>query len=306
MARLASFLLTCHISAIRRSTTVPEGMSDGARRDQRKKLAATLTSHLKAIATDVLAKRASHKPSTEIIAPAHAVVTNLIQMNGRGETPAIVPGPRLVIKLVTAEAASVGSVIPAHISAIRAKFIPAGYRETYTDTNTREWSESDPPRAVQGRHNPESRWYFRVFRAGAIDAAMMVGGRIDDDKDILVDIEPLEARIVEMATRMSEIASAIGSGGPLVIHASLEGLEDVRLSGRQKSKRLGVPFIHLGTIDLSSTAAISIESLRQMLDAVWIVAGFSDGSPLYAEGLTDEMRRTMLAKVETVSGRAWR
>jgi hypothetical protein len=111
--------------------TVPEGMSDGPRRDQRAKLAATLTSHLKAIATDVLARRASQKPSADIIAPAHAVVTSLTQMNGRGETPAIVPGPRLVMKLVTAEAASVGSVIPAHINAIRPKFVPAGYRESY-------------------------------------------------------------------------------------------------------------------------------------------------------------------------------
>lgn len=286
--------------------TVPNDMSDGLRREQRTKLAATLTSHLKAIAIDVLAVRASRKPSVDIIAPAHAVVTNLIQINGRGETPAIVPGPRLVMKLVTAEAATVGSVVPSRINSIRPKFVPAGYRESVSDTNTSEWSEFDPPRAVQGRHNPESRWYLRVFHSGAIDAAVIVGARIDDDKDILVDIEPLEARIVEMAKRMAEIASAIGSGGPLVLHAALEGLEDVRLSGRQKSKRLVVPFVHLGTIDLASTAALSIDNLRQMLDAVWLAAGFSDGSPLFAEGVTDQQRTTMLAGVEAVSGRAWR
>ncbi|MBW9113415.1 hypothetical protein JNB88_07105 [Rhizobium cauense] len=132
----------------------------------------------------------------------------------------------------------------------------------------------------------------------------MVGARIDDDRDILVDIEPLEARIVEMAERMGEIASKIGSGGPLVIHAGLEGLDDVRLVGRHKAKRLLAPYVHLGTIDLASTAAISIESLQQMLDAVWLAAGFSDGSPLFADGLIGEERRTMLAAPEAISGRA--
>ncbi|MBW9113418.1 hypothetical protein JNB88_07120 [Rhizobium cauense] len=71
---------------------VPEEMSDTQRRDQRAKLSVTLTSHLKAIAGEVLSVRASQKPSADIIAPAHAIVTNLVQMSSRGETPAIIPG----------------------------------------------------------------------------------------------------------------------------------------------------------------------------------------------------------------------
>ncbi|WVT78024.1 hypothetical protein QM996_31355 (plasmid) [Sinorhizobium chiapasense] len=285
--------------------SVQEDASDGVRRGQRTKLAEILTHHLKAIVDDVLATRASRKPSADTIAPAHAVVTNLIQMINRGETPAIVPGPRLVVKLVTAEAATTGSVTPGSISSIRPKFIPARYSESTAETNSREWSEFDPPRFVQGKPNPESRWYLRVLRSGAIDAAITVGERIDDDKDILVDIEPLEARVVEMAKRMGEIASAVGDGGPLVIHAALEGLEDVRLGAQHKSsKRLGTPFVHLGTVDMPSTSSISIENLRQMLDAIWLAAGFPDGSPLYGDGITDDLREKMLVAPEVISGRA--
>lgn len=284
--------------------SVQEDASDGVRRGQRAKLAETLTSHLKATVDDVLATRASRKPSADAIAPAHAVLTSLIQMSGRGETPAIVPGPRLVMKLVTVEAATTGSVIPGSISSIRPKFIPARYSEHAPETNSKEWSEFDPPRFAQGKPNPESRWYLRVLRSGAIDAAITVGERIDDDRDILVDIEPLQGRVVEMAKRMGEIASAVGAGGAMVIHAALEGSEDVRLSAQHRSsKRLRAPFVHLGTIDMPSPSSISIENLRQILDAIWLAAGFPDGSPLYGHGISDDLRDSMLVAPEVISRR---
>ena len=174
------------------------------RRGQRAKLAETLTHHLKAIVDDVLTTRASGKPRADAIAPSHAVVASLSQMSSHGETPVIVPGPRLVMKLVTAEAATTGSVIPGSISSIRPKFIPARYSEHTPETNSKEWFEFDPPRFAQGKPNPESQWYLRVLRSGALDGVITVGERIDDDKDILADIEPLEARVVEMAKRMGD------------------------------------------------------------------------------------------------------
>ena len=117
--------------------------------------------------------------------------------------------------------------------------------------------------------------------------------------------EPLEARVVEMAKRMGEIASAVGAGGALVIHAALEGLEDVRLSAQDRSgKRLRTPFVHLGTIDMPSLSLISVENLRQILDAIWLAAGFSDGSPLYGDGISDDLRESMLVAPEVISRRA--
>ncbi|WP_141649847.1 hypothetical protein [Rhizobium sp. PDO1-076] len=289
------------------SYSVEEDVSDGIRRERRSAFAKKLTPHLRAMAERVFENRAAAKPHADAVAPAHALVTTVIQMNGRGETPAIVASPKLVMQLVTAAAADGTILVPARVNAARSKFLPVGYRESWPDTNVREWADFDPPKSVQGKPNPEARWYMRVLRSGALDAATMIGARIDDDKDILVEAGPLEARIFEMAERMGTIASAIGIDGPLVIHASLEGMEDVRLMGRQKASRpLRMPFIDLGTVSVPLVSAITIENLRPLLDTIWLTAGFGDGSPLFSESILDADRKKMLAVPEVINDRAWR
>ncbi|SDK33404.1 hypothetical protein SAMN05428983_4621 [Agrobacterium fabrum] len=289
------------------SYSLEEGVSDRTRRERRSAFAKKLVPRLKAMAEKVLEVRAAVKPRPDVIASARALLTSVMQMNGRGETPAIVAGPKLIMQLITTAAGDGAILVPARVNGVRSKFLPAAYRESWPDTNMREWSDFDPPQSVQGKPNPEARWYMRVLRSGALDAAIMIGARIDDDKDILVDAAQLEARIVEMAERMGRVAEAIGLDGPLVIHASLEGTEDVRLMGRQRASRpLRMPFVDLGTIDLPSVSAITIENLRPLLDTVWLTGGFGDGSPLFSDSVRDGDRKNMLAAPEAISGRAWR
>lgn len=286
---------------------VDETASDDDRRRSRALFAERLVPRLKAMAETVLARRATSRPPDEMIVPAQALVANIIQMNGRAEVPVIVAGPKLTMQLVTAAAADGIIVPPASVTAVRDRFVPTGYRDEIPNTNVREWSSFDPPRIVQGKPNPEARWYMRVLRNGAIDAATMVGARIDDDRDILVELAPLEARIVEMAERMAMIAQSIGVDSPLVVHASLEGLDDVRLLAQQKASRpLRMPLIDLGSIAFSSASAITIPGLRPILDNIWLAGGFSNGSPLFEKEMSDVDRRDLLTAPEVITGRAWR
>lgn len=281
--------------------------SDDARRRSRAAFAEKLVPRLKAMAEGVLARRAASKPQEDVVGPARELVASIIQMNGRAEFPVIVAGPKLTMQLVTSAAAGGVIIPPASVTAVRSRFVPAGYRDEISDTNIREWSSFDTPRAIQGKPNPEARWYMRALRNGALDAATMVGARIDDDRDILVELMPLEARIVEMAERMGAVAHSIGIDSPLVIHASLDGMEDVQLMAKHKASRpLRMPFIDLGSIVFSSSSAITITALRPILDNVWLAGGFSDGSPLFEKEMSDAERRNMLTKPEVVSGRAWR
>lgn len=287
--------------------SVDETASDDERRRSRALFTEKLVPRLKAIAEAVLARRAASKPQEEVIGPAQAVVASIIQMNGRAELPVIVAGPKPTMQLVTSVAAGGVIVPPSSVTAVRSSFVPAGYRDEISDTNVREWSSFDPPRVIQGKPNPEARWYMRALRNGALDAATMVGARIDDDRDILVELIPLEARIVEMAERMAAIAQSIGADSPLVVHASLEGLDDVRLMAQHKATRpLRMPFIDLGSIAFSSSSAVTISGLRPILDNVWLAGGFSNGSPLFEKEMSETDRRDLLAEPEVIRGRAWR
>jgi len=231
--------------------SLDDAASDDVRRRTRTTFAEKLVPRLKVIAENVLERRASVKPHEHVIAPARNLLTDVIHMNGRAEVPTVVPGPKITMHLVTTSAADEPTIVPARVNAARAMFLPAGYRDSYSDVNIREWADYDPPQSALDKPNPESRWYMRVLRSGAIDGATMIGARIDDDKDVLVELDALEARIIEMAERMGAIALNIGGDSPLVLHASLEGMDDVRLMWREKASRpLRAPFINLGTVTL--------------------------------------------------------
>ncbi|MBW6424331.1 hypothetical protein KX729_23025 [Rhizobium sp. XQZ8] len=287
--------------------SLDDAASDDVRRRTRTAFAEKLVHRLKVMAEHVLQRRAGVKPPEHLVASARDLLTDVMHMNGRAEIPTVVPGPKVTMQLVSASAADETAVVPARVNAARTKFLPAGYRDSVSDVNIREWANYDPPRVALNRPNPESRWYMRVLRNGAIDGATMIGARIDDDKDILVELDALEARIIEMAERMGAIALSIGGDSSLVIHASLEGMDDVRLMWRDKASRpLRVPFLNLGTITLPSISAITISGLRPIIDNAWLAGGFGDGSQLYDETLSNENQRAKLALPTVVGGRAWR
>jgi|SRR5579863_916720 len=224
------------------SYSLEEGVSDGKRRQARAAFATKIAPFLEASVKVVLAQRTSQVVHKDVLAPAEALLTELDQFTARGDVPAIVPGPRLILRLAPVRAAEEPYLEPARIKAARRLLVPCDYELTHDMVDARQWANFDPPRHDADRPNPEARWYTRLVRPGVLETAIMVGARIDDDPTILVEGRPLEGRIAEATRRMAAVATQVGLGGPLLVAASLHGLEDVQISnGRQASRPLRIP-----------------------------------------------------------------
>lgn len=287
--------------------SLEEGAADGARRQARAAFASKLAPRLEASIKVVLAKRSSSVVNKDVLAPAEALLTTFEQLTGWNDVPAIVPGPRLMLRVVPTQAPGEPYLEPARVKSARPLFVPGDYERTHDTVDARQWANFDPPRQVSGHPNPEARWYTRLVRPGVLETAIMVGARVDDDRTILVEGRPLEGRIVESVRRMAAIAAQIGLGGPMLVAASLHGLKDVQMSnGRNASRLLQVPSLALGTVALPSVEAISGLALRGLFDTMWLGCGFDDGSPSFGgEGWDGEIALRLYAP-ETIGGRAWR
>ncbi|NKK01226.1 hypothetical protein GFL63_20960 [Rhizobium leguminosarum bv. viciae] len=289
------------------SYSMPEGAPKSVRRTERAAFAKRLVLPLKAIANRVLLVRAAAKPKDDEIAPARSLIADVLQLNGRGDVPVIVAGAKLMMQLATTPAARGVNLMPALINSVRPMFVPAGYKDKTDHIDVSQWAEFDHPRAVEGKPNPEARWYTRLLQFGALDASMTIGMRIDDDPTIVVDAGPIEARIVETAVRLGKIAAGIGLDGPLVINATLQNVQDVQIMARQRASRpLGAPFVSLGSVVLSDVSEITVDGLRPLLEAVWRAAGSDKGSPLFIDGTSAEEQEGLLASPVVISGREWR
>ncbi|CAN5500142.1 hypothetical protein BH10PSE12_BH10PSE12_08240 [soil metagenome] len=284
-----------------------EAAADGARRQARTAFAVKLAPYLEASIKVVLARRAVQVVDKDVLAPAFGLLSELDQITARGDVPAIVPGPRLVLRLAPVAAADEPYLAPAKVKAVRHRFVPAEYELTHDMVDARQWANFDPPRHVADRLNPEARWYSRLVHPGVLETCIMVGTRIDDDRTILVEGRPLEGRIVETAIRLATIAAEIGLDGPMLLSAGLDGLEDVQMSnGRNASRPLRIESLFLGTIALPSSAAVTANALRKLFDALWLGCGFDEGSPTFQTATWEGEVAERLYAPATIGGRVWR
>lgn len=112
-----------------------------------------------------------------------------------------------------------------------------------------------------------------------------LGERIDDDPSIAIDGRMLEARILDAATRMGDLARDLGLDGPMLLMAGLEGLEDVHLLSARTSRPLKHPSIMLGEIMAGNASALQPIALKDMFDRLWLDAGFDMVSPSFQYGV---------------------
>jgi hypothetical protein len=288
--------------------SLEDGAADGVRRQLRAAFAERLAPSLAASINVVLARRRDAKRiDTDTLGPAYGLLAQLEQRTNRGDTPTIVSGPRLVLRVASVLAANEPYLEPARVKAARPLFVPDGYERTFDTVDTQQWANFDPPRNVGEGKNPEARWYTRLARPGVLETVIMVGARIDDDRSILVEGRPLEGRIFETARRLAAVASKIGLDGPLIVSASLHGLEDVQLSTATRASRpLRIPGLFLGNLPVNGASAISGKALRPIFDAMWLGSGFDDGSPSFQTGEWQGESGDRLYEPATIGGRAWR
>jgi hypothetical protein len=289
------------------SYVLEEGSKPATRRQTREAFAGKIAPYLEASIRFALSRRNERPIDAASLAPVEQMLDDLHNLTARGDVPAIVPGPRLVLRLAPMVAANSPYLEPARVKAVRHRFTPENYDAADGMVDNRQWASFDPPRRMGDRPNPEARWYVRLMKPGILEAIIMVGARIDDDRTIIVDGLPLEGRIVELTSRLSQVAVELGLDGVMLASAELQGLEDVQLfNGRNASRQLRVPNLHLGSVTLASADAVSGAALRLMLDNLWLGCGFDDGSPSF---LTPDWQGEKDARQyapATVGGRSWR
>lgn len=119
------------------------------------------------------------------------------------------------------------------------------------------------------------------------EVAANIARRVDDDPDIPVQGHEIESLLVMAVDRIALVAQDVGLGGPALVGASLEGLEGVEIlrprPGRG-GRRLRKPSASLGFVQLDNFQAPSADKLCEMMERMWLVGGWDDGSPFIVDG----------------------
>ena len=284
-----------------------EGAPDSERRTKRSAFGKKITGPLEASIKVVIARRARQSVPADVLAPANELFSRAEQLYGRGDVPAIVNGPRLLLRMVSTAAAGEPYLEPAKVKAARPLLMPQGYDRCHDAVGPNQWSAFDPPMVRGNGPNPEARWYTRLIRPGVLETAIMIGARIDDDRTIMVEGFPLEGRMVEISRRFTQVFDQIGLSGPVAINASLLGLEDVQFStSRWASRPMKIPGLFLGNVGAASSTGVTPQLLRPLMDAFWLGSGFEDGSSSFQNGGWAGDDANVLYEPTTIGGRAWR
>lgn len=120
---------------------------------------------------------------------------------------------------------------------------------------------------------------------GLFQIQQTIGRRIDDDPDIPVPGQEIEAHLVNAIDRAAKVAAAVGLSGPALVGASLEGLEGVEIHrSRGRTRRLKKNSAGLGIVKLEALSAPTADGLRRLMDQMWLVGGRDDGSHQFVDG----------------------
>ncbi|MBL7599089.1 hypothetical protein INQ10_23955, partial [Escherichia coli] len=88
------------------------------------------------------------------------------------------------------------------------RFPPDSQVRVQSDSDERQWWSYGLP-LIQTENNPETRWRTRLVRPGLIEFEAMIGARIDDDPEILVNGRELEASIAAHLERLAAVLADV-------------------------------------------------------------------------------------------------
>jgi len=201
--------------------------------------------------------------------------------------PVLVSRPKIIVWIAPLGVLTAPRLSAAAVKAVRPWFSLSPGARVSAGQDEQQWWSSDPPRPIPDKPNPEATWCARLARPGFLEVSAMIGERIDDDPQIVVDGLELERILVNVVDRASALVSKLGFHGPAILSASLEGIEDVEIhrsgpgSGGRRIRR---PAVSLGTIQFEDFVAPTADRLVEMMEQMWLVGGWDDGSPAVVDG----------------------
>jgi hypothetical protein len=264
-----------------------EGAPDSQRRTMRNTFSNRLEKNI-GFVIDHLLKNSSQLAVDGRWDEAYAATKEFWQSrSARGRTVQVA-GPRLVVSVVPLAALDRPQLNAAIVKAARPYFYPSPEARVKDGANEAEWWSSDPPtRRTAGQLNPESSWSFCLARPGFFEVSATIGERIDDDPSVVVEGRHIEGLLVDMVDRVAEVASSIGLAGPALVMAQLEGIDEVAIHRSRPGaggKRIRRPVAWLGTARLANLIKPSGHYLGSLMEAMWLIGGWDDGSPYFLDG----------------------
>ncbi len=265
--------------------SLDEGAPDGQRRSARNAFAQALERNFLVAIDHLLSVPAAAAPDP-LWDDAQAALAELSNSRNAGTSPVLVSSPRLVVHVIPLAALKQPFLQVIVVKASRPHFPPSADVRVNEGLDENQWWSNDPPRRVDGKPNLEAGWLFRLIRPGFFESIVNIGRRIDDDPDIAVHGKDIEAHLVNAVDRSARVAQQVGLQGPALVAAGLEGIEDVKILRErpgQGGRRIRKSFAVLGTVRLDALAAPAADQLRPLMERIWLIGGWYDGSPSFSD-----------------------
>jgi hypothetical protein len=201
--------------------------------------------------------------------------------------PVLVSNPKLVVHVIPLTSLDQPKLRVADVKTARKFFVLSFNDRVEEHADEHQWWSSGPPRAIPNMPNPEARWSFLLARPGLFEVCATIGGRIGDDPEIVIQGRDIEQQLVNAVDRIAIAAHHLNLGGPALIAAGLEGIEDVRIlrpSLRPGGQRIRKREAILGVAKVQDLKAPLADHLEELMEKLWLIGGWDDGSPYFSEG----------------------
>lgn len=210
----------------------------------------------------------------------------------RGGVPQVVSRPRMTLRIAPFAAFDGRRLDPGAVARAQGRFPPDPMARVEEGSDARQWWTCAIP-AARATMNPETPWLARLVRPGLLEAEVTIGGRIEDDPQIVVDGEALERGIIFWLERLASTLPSLELEGPGLIEISFDDIADVELHrARPGGRRIGLPQLHLPVVAIEDLSARLAPDFREAFDILWQAAGWRDGSPSFASGSWAGYRET--------------
>lgn len=197
---------------------------------------------------------------------------------------AVVSRPRATLRLAPFAARGAAAPRAQDVIQLLRQHAPATAAEADLDSDERQWWLAAPAHMRQDLPNPEAAWRIRVSDGGFVEFQLRLGAQDDEQKEIVLPGQRLEAAVAEHLQPLLNCARGLGLEGEALVSLAFEGVDNLRLLGPGREGRpLGRPDLTLPNMRLPMLSKARGNEFQASLDVIWCLAGWPEGSPFAGE-----------------------
>lgn len=261
--------------------TVEPGLSAAERRRRQEQLGGDLSEYIKLVARELRADSRSIEKELRRVLHEYWWAEGVVNRQPREAHP-IVTDPHVMVHLVPEEVLKGVAFDLADVDMARRHLELAG---SVRDQSIGVWWAHSPLHPTDAGPNPVCNWASCVKDSGLVEWRFNVARKHADDPTVLVDPELLERQIVALVDRGLHFLREVGLQDRVLVGAVLYGTEQIEIAvPGSRSTRLRDANPSFPTVLLPAGAVRSGDSIKPLLDGLWVSAGAPLGSPSFAAG----------------------